>query len=53
MVMPGVQNPHCKPCFSQNAFCSGCRPSSGAMPSMVVTCAPSAWTASIVHDFTA
>ena len=36
MIMPGVQNPHCRPCFSQNAFWSGCRPSSGAMPSIVV-----------------
>ena len=29
MIMPGVQKPHCRPCFSQNACCSGWRPSLG------------------------
>ena len=54
MIMPGVQKPHCRPCFSQNAFWSGCSaPSPAAMPSIVVTLAPSAWTASIVQLFTA
>ena len=54
MIIPGVQKPHWRPCFSQNAFWSGCRaPSPAAMPSIVVTLAPSAWTASIVQLFTA
>ena len=53
MIMPGVQKPHCRPWLSQNACWSGCSPPSGARPSMVVTDEPSAWTASIVHDFTA
>ena len=54
MIMPGVQKPHCRPCFSQNAVWSGCRASPlVAMPSIVVTVAPSAWTASIVQLFTA
>ena len=53
MIMPGVQNPHCRPCFSQNAFCIGCSTSPVASPSIVVMLAPSAWTASIVHDLMA
>jgi hypothetical protein len=54
MIMPGVQNPHCRPCSSWNARCTGCSvPSSAATPSMVVTSQPSAWTARTVHDFTA
>ena len=36
MIMPGVQNPHCRPCWSQNACWSGCSPPTGARPSMVV-----------------
>ena len=43
MIIPGVQKPHWRPCFSQNAFWSGCRaPSPPAMPSIVVTLVPSA-----------
>ena len=53
MIMPGVQKPHWSPCFSQKAVWSGCRSSPVAMPSIVFTVDPSAWTASIVHDFTA
>ena len=53
MIIPGVQKPHWRPCFSQKAAWSGWRSSPDAMPSMVVTLAPSAWTASTVHDFTA
>ncbi len=54
MIIPGVQNPHWRPCFSQNAFWSGCRaPSAPAMPSIVVTSVPSACAASIVQLFTA
>jgi hypothetical protein len=51
--MPGVQKPHCSPCFSQKPSWIGCSLPSLAMPSMVVIWAPSAWTASIVQDFTA
>ncbi len=51
--MPGVQNPHCRPCSSRKAFCTGCiSPSGPARPSSVVTCAPSVWAARTVHDFT-
>ena len=54
MIIPGVQNPHCRPCISWNAFCIGCRvPSSDAIPSIVVTSLPSAWTAKTVQLFTA
>ena len=53
MIMPGVQKPHWRPCFSQNAFWSGCSSPSVARPSIVVTLDPSAWTARIVQDFTA
>ena len=52
MIMPGVQKPHCRPCISWNAFCTGCRRVGSPMPSIVVTSDPSAWTASTVHDFT-
>lgn len=34
------------------ACCMGCRAPSRAMPSMVVTSEPSAWTARTVQDFT-
>ena len=51
--MPGVQNPHCRPCSCRNAACTGCSsPSGPASPSSVVTSAPSACAASTVHDFT-
>ena len=53
MIIPGVQNPHWRPCFSQKPCWSGCRPSPGAIPSIVVTLLPSAWTASIVQDLIA
>ena len=36
MIMPGVQKPHCRPCFSQNAVCIGWRSSPSARPSIVV-----------------
>ena len=49
--MPGVQKPHCSPCFSQNASCSGCSSLPLANPSMVVTSWPSAWTARAVQLF--
>ena len=50
MIMPGVQNPHWRPCWSQNACWSGWSVGSLAMPSIVLRSRPSAWTASIVHD---
>ena len=51
--MPGVQNPHCRPCFSRNASWIGCNSPFDANPSTVVTLHPSAWTANIVHDLVA
>ena len=45
MIMPGVQKPHCRPWFSWKACCIGCSSPFVASPSMVVTVAPSAWTA--------
>ena len=51
--MPGVQNPHCRPCISRKPSCSACRvPSAFAMPSIVRMSAPFACTANTVHDFT-
>src|SRR5712691_5803697 len=51
--MPGVQNPHCRPCSARNARCTGCiSPELVASPSTVTTSRPSAWAASTVHDFT-
>src|SRR5438309_924557 len=52
MIIPGVQKPHWRPCSSQNAFCRGCSVDPLARPSIVVTWAPSAWTAKTVQDFT-
>src|SRR4051794_10945766 len=52
MTMPGVQKPHCSPWLSWKAACIGCSSPLRASPSMVVTLAPSACTASTVHDFT-
>src|SRR5207244_12239569 len=52
-IMPGVQNPHCRPCCSQNACCTGWSFPSCASPSMVVTERPSTCTAKSEHDFTA
>ena len=54
ITMPGVQKPHCRPWHSLNAACMGCMvPSADAMPSMVVTSAPCACTASMAQDLTA
>ena len=50
MIMPGVQKPHWRPCWSQNACWSGWRLAPSAIPSIVLISRPSAWTASIVHD---
>ena len=53
MMKPGVQKPHCRPCWFQNASCTGCRLAPSARPSMVVTERPSACTANTLQDFTA
>jgi len=42
IIMPGVQKPHCRPCFSQKPSWIGCKLPSGARPSIVVTSLPSA-----------
>src|SRR6478735_8621794 len=52
MIIPGVQKPHWRPWHSRKASCTGCRVPFWASPSIVVTSAPSAWTASTLHDFT-
>ena len=51
--MPGVQNPHWRPCSSLKPSWSGCSSLAVARPSTVLISCPSAWTASIVQDFTA
>ena len=51
LPIPGVQKPHWRPCWSQNACCNGCSVAPSAMPSMVLISEPDAWTASMVHDF--
>ena len=51
ITIPGVQNPHCKPWFSRNASCIGCKVPLSATPSMVLMSAPAACTARIVHAF--
>src|SRR5437763_14091365 len=51
-IIPGVQNPHCSPCFSLNACWIGLSEPLVLSPSTVLTDRPSACTASIVHDFT-
>src|SRR4051812_45361255 len=50
--MPGVQKPHCRPCFSVKPSCTGCSLPACSSPSTVVILQPSAWTASTVHDLT-
>src|SRR5439155_21486701 len=50
--MPGVQKPHCRPCFSVKPSCTGWSLPPCSSPSTVVILEPSAWTASTVHDFT-
>ena len=52
ITMPGVQKPHCSPCCSWKARCTGCIIPSLARPSAVVISCPLAWAASTVHDFT-
>ena len=51
MIIPGVQKPHWRPCWSQNACWSGWSVAPLAIPSIVVISWPSAWTASIVQHF--
>src|SRR6478609_2148829 len=50
--MPGVQNPHCRPCSCLDPSCKGWRWPSFIKPSTVVISAPLAWTPNMVHDFT-
>ena len=51
---PGVQKPHCRPCSSRKAACTGdSAPSGPPTPSIVVTSAPSAWTANTRQERTA
>src|SRR5207247_7951185 len=52
MSMPGVQKPHCRPCFSVKPSCTGWSLPPCSRPSTVVIFAPSACTASTVHDLT-
>ena len=49
-MIPGVQNPHWKPCSSMNACWIGCRSSSVPSPSIVVISLPSACIASMRHE---
>ena len=53
MIMPGVQKPHWRPCFSQKPCWIGWSSPFFAMPSIVVILAPSACTVNIVHAFSA
>src|SRR5206468_6656297 len=53
IIRPGVQKPHCSACSALNARWIGWSSPSFASPSTVVISAPSAWTASTVHDLTA
>ena len=53
MIMPGVQKPHCRPCFSQKPSWMGWSLPSLASPSIVRMSAPSACTANMLHDFIA
>src|SRR5712692_2847841 len=49
---PGVQKPHCSPCFSQKAFWRGCSSPPWANPSTVITSWLLACTANIKHERT-
>ena len=48
--MPGVQKPHWRPCSCMKPSWSALMPFASASPSTVPMSAPSAWTASTVHD---
>src|SRR6476620_10958507 len=50
--IPGVQNPHGSPCSSLKPSCNGWSAPLLGRPSTVMTSAPSACTANMVHDFT-
>ncbi len=50
IIMPGVQKPHCRPCSWKKPSCTGCSTPPCSSPSTVATAAPSACTASSVHD---
>ena len=51
-IMPGVQNPHCRPCSSLKPSWTGCSSLGQPRPSTVVSSWPSVWTPNSVHDFT-
>src|SRR5690606_4896982 len=51
-IIPGVQNPHCKPWCSLKATWMGCRFPFWRKPSTVLISEPWACTARIVQDFT-
>ena len=53
MIMPGVQNPHCRPCSFQKASCTGCSLPSCARPSMVTTLRRRPGRRTCVQDLTA
>src|SRR5215213_8592463 len=52
MIMPGVQNPHWRPCSLLNPCCNRLRSAPLEIPSIVVTSCPFALTASTVQDLT-
>ena len=52
MIIPGVQNPHCRPCSSWNPCWTGSSTPSTSSASIVRISWPSAIAASTVHDFT-
>ena len=51
-TIPGVQNPHWRPCSSMNPCCTGSSTPSCSTPSIVVISCPSAIAASTVQDLT-
>jgi hypothetical protein len=51
-IMPGVQNPHCRPWHSMKPSWTGSRTPSTSSPSTVRISWPEAIAASTVHDFT-
>ena len=51
-IIPGVQNPHCRPCSSWKPCWTGSSTPSCSRPSTVVISRPAALAARIVQDFT-
>ena len=52
IIIPGVQNPHCRPWHCMKPCCTGSSTPSCSRPSTVRTSWPPAIAASTVHDFT-